>query len=75
MKIYFACSLTGGREFEPVFQTIVHTLADQGHEVLSAHLVESNVMEVEAARSPEEVYSRDVAWIRSCDVLIAEVST
>lgn len=74
MNIYFACSLTGGREFESIYQTIVHALAEKGHNVLTAHLVESNVMEVEAALSPAEVYSRDMAWIRSCDVLVAEVS-
>jgi len=74
MNIYFACSLTGGREFESVYQTFVHALAEKGHNVLTAHLVESDVMEVEAAVSPSEVYSRDVAWIQSCDVLIAEVS-
>jgi nucleoside 2-deoxyribosyltransferase len=74
MNLYFACSLTGGREFESVYQAIVHALADKGHNVLTAHLVESNVMEVEAALSPADVYSRDVAWIRACDVLIAEVS-
>ena len=74
MNIYFACSLTGGREFESVYQTIVHALTEEGHRVLTVHLVESNVMEVEAAVSPSEVYSRDVAWIRSCDVLVAEVS-
>ena len=74
MKIYFACSITGGREFEPVYQAIVHALAENGHSVLTAHLVKSDVMEVEAALSPGHVYSRDVAWIRDCDVLIAEIS-
>ena len=74
MNIYFACSLTGGRELESVYQTIVHALTEEDHRVLTAHLVESNVMEMEAAFSPSEVYSRDVAWIRSCDVLVAEVS-
>jgi len=74
MKIYFACSLTGGREFESVYQAIVHALVEKDHQVLTAHLAESDVMEVEAALSPRAVYSRDVAWIRECDLLIAEVS-
>lgn len=74
MNIYFACSLTGGRELEPVYQAIARALAEKGHKVLTAHLVESNVMEVEAAFSPSEVYSRDTAWIHKCDVLVAEVS-
>jgi nucleoside 2-deoxyribosyltransferase len=74
MKIYFACSITGGREFESVYQAVVHALAENGHSVLTAHLVESDVMEAEAGLSPEEVYTRDMDWIRECDVLIAEVS-
>ncbi|MDX1378880.1 MAG: nucleoside 2-deoxyribosyltransferase [Anaerolineales bacterium] len=75
MKIYFACSITGGREFESVFQAVVQALTDKGHDVLTAHLVQSNVMEMEAALSPEEVYARDTAWIQTCDAFIAEVSS
>ncbi|MEP0805776.1 MAG: nucleoside 2-deoxyribosyltransferase [Chloroflexota bacterium] len=74
MNIYFACSITGGREFEPVYQAIVRALQEAGHEVPTAHLAESSVGAREAALSPQEVYARDAAWIRACDVLIAEVS-
>lgn len=74
MNIYFACSITGGRDFESVYQAIVCALMEEGHEVPTAHLAESNVTSVEAAIHPNEVYERDVAWIRACDVLIAEVS-
>jgi len=74
MKIYFACSITGGREFESVYQAIVHALTENGYSVLTAHLVESNAMEVEAALGPEYVYTRDTDWVRECDVLIAETS-
>ena len=74
MNIYFACSITGGREFESVYQAIVGALTENGHEVPTAHLAESGVGAVEAVIRPNEVYERDVAWIRECDVLIAEVS-
>ncbi len=74
MNIYFACSITGGREFEPVYQAIVHALTEDRHMVPTAHLAESSVMALESVVSPQEVYARDVAWIRDCDVLIAEVS-
>ncbi len=74
MNIYFACSITGGREFEPVYQAIVHALTEDGHMVPTAHLAGSDVMALEAIVAPQDVYARDVAWIRSCDVLIAEVS-
>lgn len=74
MKIYFACSITGGREFESAYQAIVHALVEKGHQVLTAHLVESDAMAAEASLSPEYVYLRDTAWIRESDILIAEVS-
>jgi len=74
MNIYFACSITGGREFESVYQVIVRALVDAGHEVPTAHLAESGIGAVEAIIHPNEVYERDVAWIRACDALIAEVS-
>lgn len=74
MNIYFACSITGGREFESVYQAIVQALTGQGHVVPTAHLAESGVTAVEAVIHPNEVYERDVAWICASDVLIAEVS-
>jgi len=74
MNIYFACSITGGREFEAVYQSMVRALTEAAHEVPTAHLAESGVPAVEALIAPSEVYARDVAWIRQCDVLIAEVS-
>ena len=74
MNIYFACSITGGREFEPVYQAIVQALIEDQHVVPTAHLAESGVMALEAMVPPREVYMRDVAWIRGCDALIAEVS-
>lgn len=74
MNIYFACSITGGREFESVYQAIVRALTEEDHVVPTAHLAESGVGEVEAVVHPGEVYERDTAWIRACDALIAEVS-
>lgn len=63
MNIYFACSITGGREFESAH-----------HEISTSHLVESDVQENERAIIPQELYERDINWIKSCNVLIAEVS-
>ncbi|HSL46908.1 MAG TPA: nucleoside 2-deoxyribosyltransferase [Anaerolineales bacterium] len=74
MNIYFACSITGGREFETVYQMIVRALIEDAHVVPTAHLAEAGVVMVEAAVDPQAVYARDIAWIRDCDVLIAEVS-
>lgn len=74
MNIYFACSITGGREFELAYQQIVAALTADGHEIPTSHLAQSEVMENERALTPHYVYERDVNWIENCDVLIAEVS-
>ncbi len=74
MNIYFACSVTGGREFESIYQELVAALLADGHEIPTSHLAQSEVMEQERVISPHEVYERDVDWIKNCDALIAEVS-
>jgi nucleoside 2-deoxyribosyltransferase len=75
MKVYFACSITGGREDELVYQAIVETLLAGGHQVPTAHLAHPDVMDLEAVVDPEEVYTRDINWMNASDALIAEVST
>ena len=74
MNIYFACSITGGREFEADYQEIVAALTADGHEIPTSHLAQSDVMENERKLTPQDVYERDINWIKNCDVLIAEVS-
>lgn len=74
MNIYFACSITGGREFETVYQQMVAALTKDGHDIPTSHLAQSEVMGDERMLTPQYVYERDVNWIRNCDVLIAEVS-
>ena len=74
MNIYFACSITGGREFEHIYQELIRALLADGHEIPTAHLAESNVVDLEAAASAREVYERDVIWLRNAQAVIAEVS-
>jgi 2'-deoxynucleoside 5'-phosphate N-hydrolase len=75
MNIYFSCSITGGRAYEPVYQAITRALAEDGHEVPTLHLADANVKALEAVASANEVYERDVAWMQACDAVVAEVST
>jgi nucleoside 2-deoxyribosyltransferase len=75
MNIYFACSITGGREFEPTYRAITTALLRDGHQVPTAHLADSNVKVFEELVNPLDVYTRDTAWIRACEALVAEVST
>ena len=75
MQIYFACSITGGRQDEAVYQTIVETLLTDGHTVPTAILARPEVVALEQVAEAAEIYARDVAWIRESDALIAEIST
>lgn len=75
MNIYFACSITGGRKEEKVYQLIVNTLISDGHVVPTAHLSQPDVLLLEDIVEPEDVYTRDIEWIDNCQALIAEVST
>ena len=75
MEVYFSCSLTGGRQDQPMYAAIVNHLAVLGHNVLTAHLASAAVMDEEAVVDPVAVYRRDVAWVEACEAMIAEVST
>ncbi len=74
MIVYFACSITGGREFQPIYQELSRALLADGHEIPTAHLAGSDVMARESEVPPRQVYERDVIWIRSARALVAEVS-
>ena len=75
MNIYFACSITGGRQDEAAYKAIVNALLEDGHEVPTAMLAGSEILALEKVADPVEVFTRDTNWIDACDALIAEVST
>jgi nucleoside 2-deoxyribosyltransferase len=75
MNVYFACSITGGRQDELIYQKLVSALQQDGHQVPTALLASPDVMPLEGVVSAADVYERDVRWITECDFLLAEVST
>lgn len=75
MKIYFSCSITGGRADEGIYQVLVQEMLRQGHEVPTASLSDSRVVEAEITADAHEVYSRDMNWLAESDAVVAEVST
>ena len=75
MKLYFSGSISGGREHAAIYQHLVKRLQAQGHTVLSTHVADPIALEHEKDRPPREVFERDVAWVKECAAMIAEVST
>ncbi len=75
MRIYFSCSITGGRGDQPAYAALVAHLQAAGHRVLTAHLASPDLQGQEGGLEPEAVYDRDTAWVREADAVVAEVST
>lgn len=75
MKVYFSCSITGGRNEESIYQSIVRAMQLAGHDVLTAHLASAEVTHIEKTVNPEDVFTRDMRWLEECDAVVAEVST
>jgi len=75
MNVYFSCSITGGRNEEKVYQAIVAAMLAAGHEVPTAHLSTTEVVDLEKIAEPVEIFTRDMRWLEECDVVVAEVST
>ncbi|MEL7591327.1 MAG: nucleoside 2-deoxyribosyltransferase [Anaerolineaceae bacterium] len=65
----------GGRAEEATYQAIVKQLEAGGHAVPTAHLSSPDVMLLEDVVDPVEIFERDMAWIRDCDAVVAEVSS
>lgn len=76
MKIYFACSMVGGRQDEDVYRQIAQVLLDDGHSVpTAANAGVPGYGGLEPDMDPAAVYNRDTDWIDDSDTLVAEVST
>ncbi|MBM3261023.1 nucleoside 2-deoxyribosyltransferase [Candidatus Kaiserbacteria bacterium] len=74
MKIYFAGAIRGGRDDQDLYLTAIRLLGKHGT-VLTEHIGDTNLSHLgETQRTNEDIYTRDVAWIQECDVVVAEVS-
>ncbi len=71
MKIYFAGSITGGRNYESVYQVIVDYLKHLGHTILTEHVAYPSQGYL---KDYQEVFKSDMLMLNNSDLLIAEVS-
>ena len=74
MKIYFGFTVAGDRSTVETARSMVAWLEELGHEVLTRHLVNHDARAADRVLGPQAVYQRDMAWLRECDIFIAEVS-
>jgi len=74
MRIYLGCTVRGDRSTLDMVRHIARRLERAGHVILTTHLLHDDVEGAERSRTSAEVYARDLAWVESCDVMIAEAS-
>jgi len=75
MKIYFAGAIRGGRDETDIYNKIINFLSSKG-EVLTEHVGSSELTTIgETSRTDGEIFMRDMEWLQSADVVVAEVST
>ncbi len=75
MKIYFAGAIRGGRDETDIYNNIITYLSSKA-EVLTEHIGSSELMTIgETNRSDREIFMRDMEWLQSADLVIAEVTT
>ncbi len=75
MKIYFAGSIRGGREDAALYLGIINFLKNFG-EVLTEHVGDVTLSDLgDDGPSDKFIHDRDLEWLQSADVLIAEVTT
>jgi nucleoside 2-deoxyribosyltransferase len=74
MNVYLACTVRGDRSTIATVRRVAARLRDAGHVVLTAHLLEDDVDAAESSASNQAVFERDLRWLESCDLLVAEAS-
>ena len=74
MRIYLACTVRGDRGTIEAARHINERLMALGHEVLTSHLLRDDVETVENRTTDRDVFDRDLQWLDTADVLVAEAS-
>ncbi len=74
MKIYFAGSIRGGRDDREIYFSLIQILKEFG-EVLTEHFGhESLTDQGDKDIEEEDIFKRDMDWVREADVIVAEVT-
>jgi len=74
LKIYFAGSIRGGRADAALYAELITYLQTKG-EVLTEHIgIPDLTANGEAGLSDLDIYNRDMTWLLSSDIIVAEVT-
>ncbi len=74
MKIYFAGAIRGGRNDSQLYGLLICHLRQFGT-VLTEHVGDEALLKNERDLTEKAIFDRDMDWLESSDIVIAEVST
>ena len=74
MNVYLAFTVRGNREALNAARALSQVIQRHHHTVITTHLLADDVDAAEDALSEREVFERDMRWLESADLLIAEAS-
>lgn len=74
LQIYFAGAIRGGRQDALLYARMIGFLSGFGT-VLTSHVGDDGLLAEERFLSEGEIFARDMAWLKTADIVIAEVST
>lgn len=72
LRIYFSGSIRGGRQDAQLYHDLINYLKTYGV-VLTEHIGRLDLVD-ERELTPCQIHDRDMTWLKSSDVIIAEVT-
>jgi nucleoside 2-deoxyribosyltransferase len=72
-KIYFACSIRGGRDDVEVYRVLVEHIKTQAT-VLTELFADAGLTAGGSPGKSHHIYAQDIGWIQQADAVIAEVT-
>lgn len=70
-KIYFAGSIRGGRVDADLYRRMIEFM-QESNVVLTEHVGSPHLNLMEQGKRDAEIYDQDTAWLRECDMVVAE---
>ena len=71
-KVYFAGSIRGGRDDAQLYTELISYIKSKNAIVLTEHVGDINLLKQEKKLTDKEIYTRDIEWLKECDLVIAE---
>ncbi len=74
-KVYFACAVSGGRDYTFVYKDMVRAMKSAGATVHGELFADPNLKAGVGTKDPPDfIWKRDIGWLRESDAFIAEAS-